>query len=425
MKYYKIHIIIFLLFSSSLVAQNKLYVLLKEATHNEANATHTDFFGDFYADFLYTENEGVSTRSDDAIQLAIDYRMGYTDDTRFDQSGSLGDFDYYCQISSPFPGDTGDLDYNQNITLNSYKNIIYTGPADIGPDDVSNSCLPLSYIAIYIPPTTPFDGAICDDAPLFESYNGNSTTIPFLTWKYEKDNGLWEILPNHSHTYPLDASVTDIFGANPDSYFTGVLKVQHTIEARFTEAVYLSPIFTITIAPKTPGIQNFTPEDTSCSYASDGDGDGSFDITFDSNISGDTLSFDIDQGTPGGPFFNDVQTINGSTYSWPENLDPGTYYLTYQTLPNGCDRTFGPFTIGSPDPMAYTITANDISCFNENDGEIIINIDSSNPGTPPYKYTINGGTPINFSGTNTSIQNLGPNNYNIQVFDQNDCTQRL
>ena len=421
MKYYKIHIIIFLLFSSSLVAQNKLYVLSRRATHNAANATHTQTFDDFSSGWLFTEDEGESTRSESSIQLAIDYRMGYNDDPGFDSSGPNGYFTYYCRGSSPFPGDVADLDYNQNITLNSYKRITYYGPSDLGPDDVGDTCLPLNYIAIYVPPSVTPTGAVCDDAPLFDFYNGSSTTIPFLTWKYEKDNGLWASLPNHRNTYPLDASVTDIFGANPDTYFTGVLKVQYTVEAQFSNAVYYSPIHTITIAPKTPGIQSFTPEDTSCSYATD----GSFEITFDSNISGDTLSFDIDQGTPGGPFFNDVQTINGSTYSWPENLDPGTYYLTYQTLPNGCDRTFGPFTIDSPDPMAYTITANDISCFNENDGEIIINIDSSNPGTPPYKYTINGGTPINFSGTNTSIQNLGPNNYNIQVFDQNDCTQRL
>ncbi|WP_339847138.1 SprB repeat-containing protein [uncultured Dokdonia sp.] len=421
MKNNKLHIILFLLFSSSLVAQNKLYVLLKEATHNEANATHTDFFGDFYADFLYTENEGVSTRSDDAIQLAIDYRMGYTDDTRFDQSGSLGDFDYYCQISSPFPGDTGDLDYNENITLNSYKRIIYNGPSDLGPDDVGDTCLPLNYIAIYVPSSVTPTGAVCDDAPLFDFYNGSSTTIPFLTWKYQRDNGQWALLPNHRNTYPLDASVTDIFGTNPDTYFTGVLKVQYTVEAQFSNAVYYSPIHTITIAPKTPGIQNLTVAETNCVYTND----GSFNLNFDSNIAGDQLLFNLRKGSTSGPLFTRTETINGSNYSWPENLNPDNYYLTYQTLPNGCDRTFGPITIGSPDPMAYTISANDISCFAANDGKIIINIDSSSPGTAPYKYTINGGAPVNFSSTTTSIQNLGPNSYNIQVFDQNDCTQRL
>ena len=423
MKNNKLLIILFLLFSSSLVAQNKLYVLSRRATHNAANATHTQSFDDFSSGWLFTEDEGESTRSDNFIQLAIDYRMGYNDDPGYGCSGPCGQFSYYCDRSSPFPADVADLDYNENITLNSYKRIIYNGPSDLGPDDVGDTCLPLNYIAIYVPSSVTPTCAVCDDAPLFDFYNGSSTTIPFLTWKYQRDNGQWALLPNYRNTYPLDASVTDIFGANPETYFTGVLKVQYMVEAQFSSAVYLSNVFTLTIAPKTPGIQNFTPKDTSCSYASDGD--GSFEITFDSNISGDTLSFDISQGTPGGPLFYDVQTINGSTYSWPENLDPGTYYLTYQTLPNGCDRTFGPITIGSPDPMAYTITANDISCFAANDGEIIINIDSSNPGTPPYKYTINGGTPINFSGTNTSIQNLSPDSYNIQVFDQNDCTQRL
>ena len=421
MKYYKIHIIIFLLFSSSLVAQNKLYVLSRRATHNAANATHSQTFDDFQAGWRFTEDEGESTRSESSIQLAIDYRMGYNDDPNDNCSGPCGQFSYYCRSSSPFPADVGDLDYNQNITLNSYKRIIYNGPSDLGPDDVGDTCLPLNYIAIYVPPSVTPTGAVCDDAPLFDFYNGSSTTIPFLTWKYEKDNGQWALLPNHRNTYPLDASVTDIFGANPDTYYTGVLKVQYTVEAQFSNAVYYSPIHTITIAPKTPGIQSLTVAETSCVYTND----GSFNLNFDSNIAGDQLLFNLRKGSPSGPLFTRTETINGSNYSWPENLAPDNYYLTYQTLPNGCDRTFGPITIGSPDPMAYTITANDISCFNENDGEIIINIDSSNPGTPPYKYTINGGTPINFSGTNTSIQNLGPNNYNIQVFDQNDCTQRL
>ncbi|WP_035334208.1 SprB repeat-containing protein [Dokdonia sp. PRO95] len=379
-------------------------------------------FDEFEAGWLFTEDEGESTRSDNFIQLAIDYRMGYNDDTNNNCGGSVcGQFSYICAPSSPFPADVTDLDYNENITLNSYKRIIYNGPSDLGPDDVGDTCLPLNYIAIYVPSSVTPTGAVCDDAPLFDFYNGSSTTIPFLTWKYQRDNGQWALLPNHRNTYPLDASVTDIFGTNPENYFTGVLKVQYTVEAQFSNAVYYSPIHTITIAPKTPGIQNLTVAETSCVYTND----GSFNLNFDSNINGDQLLFNLRKGSTSGPLFTRTETINGSNYLWPENLAPDNYYLTYQTLPNGCDRTFGPITIGSPDPMAYTITANDISCFNENDGEIIINIDSSNPGTPPYKYTINGGTPINFSGTNTSIQNLGPNSYNIQVFDQNDCTQRL
>ncbi|TVZ53363.1 hypothetical protein [Dokdonia sp. Hel_I_53] len=416
----QLHIILLLLCSGSLVAQNKFYVLSKRATHNEAYATNDQSFDDFEAGWLFTENEGESTRSQSSIQLAIDYRMGYNDDPGYGCNGPCGQFSYYCDPSSPFPSDTADLDYNQNITLNSFKRITYDGPADLGPYDVGDTCLPVNYVAVYIPQSMTPTGAVCDSEPLFNFYSGNSINIPYLTWQYERDNGQWQNLPNNRNRYPLDRSITEIFGANYENSFTGNLKVRYRIQAQFSSTIYTSDIYTITVAPKTPGIQTLTEIDTSCVYTSD----GSFLILFDSSINGDQLQFNLREGSPSGPLFTDVETINGTTYSWPAPLTPNNYYLTYQKLPNGCARTFGPITIGNPPAFAYEITANEINCFNDNDGTITITIDPNNLGDSPYYYIINGSSPIGFSSATTTIQNLTPNSYNIQVYDQNDCTQR-
>ena len=425
MKLYQLYIILLLLCSGSLVAQNKFYVLSKRATHNEANSTSTQNFDDFQVGWLFTENEGESTRSQSAIQLAIDYRMGYNDDPTFGCGGPCGQFAWYCDRSSPFPADTADLDYNQNITVNSFKRITYNGPADLGPNTVGDTCLPVNYLAVYIPQSVTPTGAVCDSEPLFNFYSGNSITIPYLTWQYERDNGQWQNLPNHRNSYPLDRSVTEIFGANYESSFTGNLKVRYRIQAQFSPTIYTSNIYTITIAPKTPGIQTLTEVDTSCVYTSD----GSFNLTFDSSINGDQLQFNLRKGSPSGPLFTDVETINGSNYSWPTPLTPDNYYLTYQTLPNGCARTFGPINIGNPLPLEYFIEANDISCFNENNGEISISIDrigNGNIGTPPYYYVINGNTsnPVPFSGDFITIQNLSSGINTVKVFDSNNCTER-
>ncbi|WP_339847140.1 SprB repeat-containing protein [uncultured Dokdonia sp.] len=177
-------------------------------------------------------------------------------------------------------------------------------------------------------------------------------------------------------------------------------------------------------------------EDTSCEYSQD----GKFTVTFNrplddgeqlTNIGIYTAGPDDDITTTGDNEFTGAIPPTFSdpvdTYTYPNFLPAGDYILSYQANNTSTAELSDPFTIGAGPHLAYTITATDISCFEENDGTITISIDPDNNGsvgTPPYNYTINGGAPVNFTGTTTTIQNLGPNSYDIQVFDSKNCTER-
>jgi gliding motility-associated-like protein len=99
------------------------------------------------------------------------------------------------------------------------------------------------------------------------------------------------------------------------------------------------------------------------------------------------------------------------------NLEAGTYTLDIQDS-GGCPYSES-ITITEPDELVFSTVDFDpetISCFDEDDGDISIDIAG---GTPPYVYTWTlDGLPFS---TDEDLTNLGPGAYAISVTDANNC----
>lgn len=116
-------------------------------------------------------------------------------------------------------------------------------------------------------------------------------------------------------------------------------------------------------------------------------------------------------GTP--PYYysinNGVYTQNSSFL----NLKAGNYNIAIKDN-NGCiiNRSI---RIDEPPILEIpTITTTFVKCFGGNDGNILI---EGKGGTPPYRYSINGGSLT----SNNNFKNLVAGQYSIRVMDFNDC----
>ena len=123
--------------------------------------------------------------------------------------------------------------------------------------------------------------------------------------------------------------------------------------------------------------------------------------------------------TTGNPYNITWTGPNGFTSTDEDifNLEAGTYTLDIEDN-GGCPYS-ETFTITEPDLLVFNFIDFDpetISCFNENDGDISIDVAG---GTAPYSYvwTLNGAP---FS-TDEDLTGLGPGEYAISVTDANNC----
>lgn len=117
-----------------------------------------------------------------------------------------------------------------------------------------------------------------------------------------------------------------------------------------------------------------------------------------------------DGGTPDYTFL----WSNGETTRSVSDLSPGTYTVTV-TDQNGCTLSQSTPNIVDPPVLTATVASNrDVSCSNENDGQIVLDVDG---GIFPYFYTTDGLT----IERDTILSNLSIGDYDITVTDNNDC----
>ena len=79
---------------------------------------------------------------------------------------------------------------------------------------------------------------------------------------------------------------------------------------------------------------------------------------------------------------------NGSTEADISNLPAGSYQVTISNT-NGCSYQTE-INLNQPDPLEVLVSQIDIECYNDGNGEILV--ESTIGGTQPYQYSLNGDT---------------------------------
>ncbi|MEX0813507.1 MAG: gliding motility-associated C-terminal domain-containing protein [Chitinophagales bacterium] len=113
-------------------------------------------------------------------------------------------------------------------------------------------------------------------------------------------------------------------------------------------------------------------------------------------------------------------SISPYNYEWEtgnatnaiDGLSPGAYSITVQDA-FGCADTVS-VVINEPDSLTFTISTQNVSCFENNDGTISIN---PSGGTAPYQLLVNGN-----AQTSTTANNLPAGSYSLEVLDENNCS---
>jgi gliding motility-associated-like protein len=116
---------------------------------------------------------------------------------------------------------------------------------------------------------------------------------------------------------------------------------------------------------------------------------------------------------------NDPQiTIATPTAAMIDVSAPGTYTLTVANA-EGCTATDQAVVMSNFDVPVGNVSISEVTCFNDNDGAIII--EGVQGGVPPYTYQLNGGLPTN----NPFFGNLGGAAYTLLITDANGCFTEL
>lgn len=113
----------------------------------------------------------------------------------------------------------------------------------------------------------------------------------------------------------------------------------------------------------------------------------------------------------GVPAYN-YQWQNGATSQTITNLNSGVYEITI-TDANGCQLVDSSSVTGPP-PITAEVFVEDVSCFGDRDGSILIDLQG---GTPPYLFSLDQ---ENYSGSNL-LYGLTAGTYDIFVMDNNGC----
>ncbi|NJN77293.1 MAG: T9SS type B sorting domain-containing protein, partial [Saprospiraceae bacterium] len=99
----------------------------------------------------------------------------------------------------------------------------------------------------------------------------------------------------------------------------------------------------------------------------------------------------------------------------PQNVAAGNYTVTI-TDANNCTTT-ATATLTAPSAISATFTNISASCFNTNDGAIVM---TNSGGMSPYTYVWSNGL-----GTIQNPQNVGNGNYTVTITDVNNCTNTV
>jgi hypothetical protein len=268
---------------------------------------------------------------------------------------------------------------------------------------------------------------------LFPPTNTNTCveqTIEFnngWNWQYSYDGINWiDFSGEYQYQRSISFKIKDLTGyANKSKiYFrTGYIN-------KFTNTVIYD------IIPCSPNLVGI-PETVQPSCYQGNDGQVTF--TFDRNLINDEhFLLNLTQVVNGNnlpPIQKDIseaEFINKKiTFT---DLGSGSFFFHYQTFQNNnatptSDNLSDPFNIEQPQALKFIISPTNPSCYGAN-GQILI---EASGGTPPYYYSVNNNTRVQFTNPFTSDANgfKGsetlpiPNGiYSIKITDTKGCTEK-
>ena len=240
----------------------------------------------------------------------------------------------------------------------------------------------------------------------------------------------WTLLPGQFQglsTITFDAE--DLFGASASSFY-GV-SIQYRLELcnGWIPSEFSTP-YTYVFIKQSPQVVSVSTQQTSCSYSND----GSFTVTFNrpldngeqlTNLSLRWAGLDNILDTADDvPAYDAVATAtySGTTFTWPNQVDPGVYRLSYQSDNANTLEEYDPIVISSPSEVTFNASWTDVDCFGESTGSISIN---ANGGVGNFEYRLNTNGWNSFSSVNSHlISNLNAGNYQVRVRDANGCTEQ-
>ena len=242
----------------------------------------------------------------------------------------------------------------------------------------------------------PNDNTFCPEETILldpNNFGASIRTIDYQTNLMNSFTNLISFFPSTAGSYEVDLST--IPNIESVSNITFRLNYGNGI---FTSANYI-------IIDCSPEIIDIEIENPLC--AEGDNSQGTFTVTFEEALNGDVLSnIGVFSAGPNGIFDGPGSIINddiledavstnivvtGIQFTYPNSLPEGTYKFRYQT--NGSDsvQESDEFTIIAPPPLDYEVVIeSEISCFDEENGSVRININPNNDGnigTPGYQYT--------------------------------------
>jgi len=129
------------------------------------------------------------------------------------------------------------------------------------------------------------------------------------------------------------------------------------------------------------------------------------------NDSSGSIYITVTGGTPPYNFYWN----NGSTNQNLINIQSNLYFLTIKDS-NNCIYISDTITLQNPEPLIANISNIFNPVCNKNNGAIILNVLG---GNPPYTFYWNNGEHTQ------NIFNLSPGNYNVTIYDANNCMTKL
>ncbi|WP_343765457.1 hypothetical protein [Gangjinia marincola] len=182
--------------------------------------------------------------------------------------------------------------------------------------------------------------------------------------------------------------------------------------------------YILDVIKASPAYSTIAGVDTSCVYTTD----GGFELDFQESLTNVSILFVVSSAD--GVNFSYSATINGTAFNWSESgidLPPGTYTLTYQEQPSSqpVPKPGDPpivFTIGTPSPVEFTTSSNDLNCFEQGAGNIYID---ASGGTGSLEYSLDNGVTYSALSSNPmTITGLSIGEYDVRVRDSNSCEEQ-